>query len=266
MDDIVLHDRLAVAPWMDPALWRLPGIKPLDPARWIIRDEAFEGQMRLRDRLIAGRPDDVHCLLDEGHEAALECLELVLGALSEDAGYGISPDEVRRPDGVTVDLDRTRPLVTLGRLTQADVCLVQPSQEGHVLTGAILCFPASWTLAEKIGKPLAPIHAPVPEYDADVASRVQRLFDAIRPERPLWRANAILHRDPSLYHPRSEIEPPARRRAAPGGRYLRSERQTLRRLPRTGAVVFTIHTTMIPIERLTSEQRESMAVSGLKSG
>ena len=266
MDDIVLHDRLATAPWMDPALWRLPGVKPLDPDRWLIRDEAFSGQMRLRDRLIRERLSDVHALLESGRAAAEECLNLVLSALKQDPGYDFANDDIIRPDGATVSLDRNAPLVTLGRLMQADVCLMQEGPDGHILTGAILCFPASWTLAEKIGRPLMGIHGPVPEYDTDMGRRVQRLFNAIRPNRPLWRANAIRHTDPSLFHPRSESDPPSVRHGTPGGDYIRSERQTLLRLSETGAVVFTIHTTIVPIERLDEAQKASLARADLKSG
>lgn len=266
MDDIVLNDRLAIAPWMDPALWRLPGVKPLDTADWLIRDEVFAGQMRVRDKLIAERRDKVHALLDQGRDAAAECYDLVLEALSADPGYIFGADAVTRPDGVKVPLDRSGPLLTLGRLIQADVCLMQDGPEGHVLTGAILCFPASWTLSEKIDRPLMGIHVPVKEYDQEVGTRVQRLFDAIQPDRVLWRANAHLHHDPSLYHPRSESDPPAIRHSAPGGVYLRSERQTLRRLPDTKAVVFTIHTTVIPVARLTAEQRATIDEVAVKSG
>lgn len=266
MEETVLHDRLAVAPWMDPALWRLPGVKPLDLNDWLIRDEAFAGQMKLRDRLIAERPQAVHALLDQGRDAAAECLNLMLEALARDSGYTFSGDRVTRPDGVVAVVDRDAPLMTMGRLMQADVCLMQEGEDGHILTGAILCFPASWTLAEKIGRSLIGIHEPVQEYDPAVASRVQRLFDAIHPDRPLWRANAIRHRDPSLFHPRSVSDPPSLRRGAPGGDYIRSERQTLRRLKKTGAVVFTIHTTVVRIDRLTEEQQASLAETSLKSG
>ena len=266
MDGIVLHEKLANAPWMDPAIWRLPGVKPLPPEEWIIRDEAFAGQMQLRDRLIAKRPGDVHALLDQGIDAAAECLDLALDALAADHSYQRNGDDLVRPDGVQVRIDRAAPLLTLGRLIQADVCILQEGPEGHILTGAILCFPASWTLAEKIGRPLMAIHRPVPEYDHGMGSRVQRLFDAIQPDRLLWRSNAILHTDPTLFRPRSESDPPSVRYGKPGGQYLRSERQILRRLRVTGAVVFTIHTTVIPLDRLTAEQRAGLVDARLKSG
>lgn len=90
-------------------------------------------------------------------------------------------------------------------------------------------------------RPLIAIHDPVASYDTDIAKRVQRLFDGIKPGRPLWRFNALWYRDAELYQPRGLGDP---RSAVDQGRapFLRSERQTLLRLPETGAVVFTIHT------------------------
>jgi hypothetical protein len=83
----------------------------------------------------------------------------------------------------------------------------------------------------------------VAPYDADLARRVQRLFDAIRPDRPLWRHNGLKYADPALYHPGREGA--ARPRDPGAAQFLRSERQCLVRLPVSGAVVFSIHTYLL---------------------
>ena len=240
---------------MVPAARRLPGIQPLDMADWLVVDEAFAAQMALRDRLLVDRRTDVFGASDIA--PAQELLNLVLAHLGPD--YRVEPDRVIRPDGVEVGLDSDHPLVVAARLAQEDLCLLeQPDGAGeHVLTGAVLCFPASWTLAEKLGRPLTTIHDPVPDYAADMAARVQRLFDALHPDRPLWRANALLYDDPTLYQPRRHAD----RRARPEGQppYLRSERQSLLRLRKTRAVVFSIHTWVVAWENLTSEQRAGLA-------
>ncbi|HAW48780.1 MAG TPA: DUF3445 domain-containing protein, partial [Roseovarius sp.] len=166
----------------------LPGIAPLDPATWLRVDEAFAAQMAERARLLAGRRDDVIAVTEGAGPAMDELLQFVLDWLAAHGdGYDISAREVRRPDGVTVPLDRADPMGTLGHLVQEDLCLMEKRGEEHVLTAAVLCFPASWRLAEKIGRPLTAIHVPVPEYDAGLARRVQRLFDGVQPGRPLWR-------------------------------------------------------------------------------
>ncbi|MFN3645852.1 MAG: heme-dependent oxidative N-demethylase family protein [Gemmobacter sp.] len=246
----VLQRHLPQMPWMQPATARLPGIQPVAPGDWLRLDEAFAGQMAERDRLIRDCPQVVHALLPEAEAPARELLDRVLTELPTLGGYELAEGTVRRPDGVAVALNRDAPLLTLGRLVQEDFAIHTPEGREHALTGAILCFPASWTLAEKIGRRLTGIHAPVQVYDAQVAARVQRLFDAIRPEQPLWRANALLYQDPALHQPRRENE----RRPKPAERnYLRSERQCLVRLPQTGAVVFSIHTTVVHVDDVPPE-------------
>ncbi|MDZ4135417.1 MAG: DUF3445 domain-containing protein, partial [Paracoccaceae bacterium] len=200
----ILQSHLPFAPWMDPRTARLPGILPLEGDAWLCTDDAFAAQMAERDRLIADAEPAVHGLQEPARPAADELLDRVLMKVHTTAGYRVDDDQVIRPDGVCVPILRAAPLLTLGRLVQEDLCLLQHDGTEHVLTGAILCFPASWTLAEKLGRPMTGIHTPVAPYDADVARRVQRLFDAIRPEQPLWRANALSYDVPVLHLPRPE--------------------------------------------------------------
>ena len=253
----VLQRTLPYAPWVDPRHRRLPGIQPLAPADWLLLDDAFAGQMALRDRLLQECPDRVLALLPEARPAADELFARLLQDLPRLPGYAVGAEAVTRPDGVHVPLDRTAPLRTLGRLVQQDLCLMQRRGAEHVLTGAVLCFPAGWTLAEKLGHPLLRIHAPVRDYEAGLAARVQRLFDAIRPEQPLWRVNVLAYAEPDLFAPRTEADP--RPQPAGHGAYVRSERQCLLKLPETGAVVFSIHTAVVPRDRLTPAQAAAFA-------
>lgn len=255
MTDVV-QSSLPITPWSDPRLSRLPGILPLDLAEWILVDDAYAGQMALRDGLIAERRDEVLRIDECAVPAACELLDVVLKAVSALPGFEVGRDAVRRPDGVVVRLDRGDPLAVAGRLVQEDLCLLQQGGDEHLLTGAVLCFPASWMLAEKFMRPLVRIHAPIRSYDGDVARRVQRLFDAIRPERPLWRANAHCWNAATLFTPRTEADP--RVPVAPPARFLRSERQCLLRLPQSGAVVFSIHTFMVRWQDLTPAQVQSL--------
>jgi hypothetical protein len=238
MDAPILQDRLPFAPWMDPATARLPGMRPCGAEDWLRRDEAFAAQMARRDWLIATRMPLVHALLPEGR--------LEAGA-------------VVRPDGVRVPVDARMPLVTLGRLVQEDLCLLLPGPEGHVLVGAVLCFPANWMLSQKIGRALPGVHLPVEGYVGDLERRVQRLFDGLRAGQVLERFNALVYDDPELHQPRPEGE---HRPLPVEGRYLRSERQCLKRLPDSGAVLFSIHTVIVRMESLTEAERAGLAARG----
>ena len=260
MTEPILQKTLPFAPWADPRTARLPGIMPLEDDSWLVVDEAFSAQMAERDRLIRDREPTVHAMRDVARPAAEELWNIVLDRLSRTPGYRVGPTCVRRPDGVEVPIAHEKPLLTLGRLVQEDLCLMQRCGAEHVLTGAILCFPASWSLDEKLGRPLTGIHRTVRHYDADITRRVQRLFDAIRPERPLWRMNALVYVDPTLHQPGREDAP---RTARTNGQYLRAERQCLLRLPESQAVLFSIHTYVVRLSDLSAEARAGLETARL---
>ncbi len=250
-DAPILQSRLPFLPWIDPRTRRLPGILPVEGDEWLRVDDAFGPQMALRDRLIAERLEAVHAVSADRMASVWELYGTVLAKLALTPGYRVGETSVLRPDGVEVALDRGAPLVTLGRLVQEDLCLMEARGEEYVLTGAVLCFPASWTLAQKIGRPMTGIHEPVAPYTEDIARRVHRLFEAIRPEQPLWRMNYLTYDDFVLHQPRLEGE----RRPRPEGHvFVRCERQCLVRLPVTRAVVFTIHTYVVEANTLTEAE------------
>jgi hypothetical protein len=131
-----------------------------------------------------------------------------------------------------------------------DLCLLAPEQGWPLVAGAVL-FPSHWRLADKLGRPLAEVHEWVPGYPA---GQVDRFLDRLRPGQVVWRRNLLLHRDGELH------APGARTDAVPVDRWwLRSERQTLRLLPRTGGVLFTIHTDTVPLADLSGDTRAALA-------
>lgn len=236
----VLQKRL---PFDPHAPRRLPGTQPLAPDDWTMTDDAYAGQMAIRAGLLAEKPDIVLRCDPTAEDATAELLGIALDLFrrNPDRGFALEGDSVRRPDGVTVTVDPAAPLRTLGHLLQEDLCILDKRGEEHVLTGAVLCFPASWMLEEKFMRPLVAIHDPVRDYDDGVARRVQRLFDGVQAGRPLWRFNRLWYQDAALHQPRSAHNRRPGSRATDGP-YLRCERQAILRLPRTGAVVFAIHT------------------------
>ncbi|MEM1374638.1 MAG: DUF3445 domain-containing protein [Pseudomonadota bacterium] len=223
MSDSVLQSG---APY--PALMQraLPSLQVLDPAEWLIFDEAETGQLALRRQLMAERRGEVLACLPGSEAAQAEAVEVISAHLR--ARYGRS--------GVAE-------FAGLAGAVQEDVLLLMPTDAGHVLCAALLCFPASWMLSEKIGRPMAVIHDPVSEISTRMDRQIERILSGLRVDRPLWRWNRLWYHDPTLFQPRSAGD----RREKPEGQgdYLRSERQCLVRLPRTGCILFTIHTYVI---------------------
>lgn len=216
------------------------GLNALEPEDWLWVGEDFAIQTAERARLIAERAEEVHAMLPEAEPAALELLAMVEGFM---ASRGLAQDG-RGP------IDQP-PLMRLGTLALEDFCLMQRRPDGtYALTGAILCFPQHWHLHQKLGRPLAEIHAPVPGFAARLGGPVERFFANLRVERPVWRANWGLVESAVLFHPDKREPIPDLSPENAGERlWLRVERQTLRRLPETGAVVFTIRTLLEPLAR-----------------
>ena len=230
----------------------MPGVQPVAIQDWLFRDEAYAEQMAYRDRLIATLREDVY-VKQSGAEAAAEEL---LAILVDECGYPRGGDVFTRLDGVKVDVTADEPLVAAGRLVQEDLVILQTDGAVHCLTAGLMCFPASWTPRQKLGKTLAGLHRPVPEYSA-VDDVVQRMFHALRPEQPLMRANFLIYTDPELHQPRLE----GQGKPLPPGlaRYVRVERQTFRKLPKTRAVVFAIHSFVVLATSLPDDAYRELA-------
>jgi dimethylamine monooxygenase subunit A len=264
----ICQSHLGVAPWMDPLSARLPGLQPVAPGQWLQRDDAFSAQMAYRDRLIASRfnedgatNDNVVSLKPHIEQAERDLLNAVLTAIEEDPLYSRRGNMMYRPDGVGVNLAAERPFIAAARLCQEDFLMLEKGpkengEDGFVLTSGILCFPASWTLRQKVGRDLMGIHLPVDRYDPNMGARVDRVLNALQPGKAVWRANVLCYNDPNLYQPRLEIE----KRPFDAGRplWVRVERQSLMRLSPSGAIVFSIHTWLVPMERLAEDQLMSL--------
>jgi hypothetical protein len=226
---------------------QLPGISPLSPDDWLWVDDAYDGQMARRRSLIDQNHERVVACDPLAMPAAIELLSVAIDYAVTHLGFSKTGEGVVCPDGATVAMDQSDPMKTLGRIFQNDFCIIEKHGDEHVLTAAILCFPASWMLSEKFMRPMIGIHDTVHEYDDNIAKRVQRLFDGLQVDRPLWRFNALRYVDPELHQPRSIHDRRPRDDREQGG-YFRSERQTLLRLPQSQAVVFGIHTFVVALE------------------
>ena len=249
MNPGLLLERAPYTPFMERRTTHPPGLSPMDPAQWFPVDPDFAEQMAYRVDLLEARRDVVLATLPEAAEATAELYRAVLDHLAADPRFHTAADRVTRPDGITVSLDPAEPLDTLGRLIADDLCLLLPGEE-YRLVAAVLCFPSRWLLSEKLGHPLSVIHDPVPDYDDALAARVNRVFQSVRPGRPMVRVNWLVHATPELHLPLG-LSDKLIGQADPGqGIYLRTERQTLTRLPRSGAVVFGIKTSLCPLEAL----------------
>ncbi len=238
------------------------GLKQLDLADWIETDDRLVVYLDRKERLLATDRATVFMAQPETHTAQAEVLDLLADHLVERF-----PDRYRRegrsiailPSARRIDLDGgDAPLLTASRLVQEDLVLMRRGGDGWRLAAASLCFPSSWSLAEKFGHPLDAIHAPVPGFQAGTrpAALIARMFDALSAGRSVWRANWSLQGDDELHKPLvasgriERAEKAIARFSENGPLFIRVERQTLRKLPGSGDILFTIRIHLDPLERL----------------
>jgi len=242
------------------------GLRPLDPGDWIETDDRLADHLAQKDALYASVFDTVFAAEPGTVDAQREVLAMLVEHLTARfpnlyRRHGDKVEIVSAGRSVLLDERPRTPLVTASRLVQEDLVLMRKGENGWRLAAAALCFPSSWSLAEKFSRPLDEIHAPVPGFAAGSrpAAIIARIFDKLAVEQPVERLNWSLQEDDRLHHPRSKGERDAGIQAGAGGllgkdliagTFIRVERQTLRRLPESGDILFTIRIHLDPLRRL----------------
>lgn len=249
----------------DPGPYRMAmGLVGTDPGELIELDEHYVPEMAERRRLLAVRHGDVFAALPGSAAARREVLDILAELLPRRFPAWFGRDGAvlhNRLTGEAWELDRPPhdPLEVAGRLVQEDLCLLRLTPEGPVLDAAVLCFPSRWSLAEKLGQPLAMIHTRVPFYADRLAKPVDRLMPNLRDGKMVVRLNWGMTDDPALYAEsrkfRREHNPDVTAQNAGEKIWLRVERQTLRLLPESGAVLFGIRTHLYTVARLAADRQ-----------
>ncbi len=239
------------------------GLTGCAPDDLIEIDEHYLAEMAERRDLLATRHADVFAAVPASDAARRETLGVIADLLPRrypgwftrdgDSVHNALTDETWDLGDLPCD-----PLELAGRLVQEDLCLIDasghPSAPGPTLGAAILCAPSRWRLAEKIGRPLLGVHEAVPLYAERLSAAVDRFMGAIRTGKVAERLNWSVVDDGALFQTggkhRTAHDPSITAANAPGTLFLRVERQTLTRLPRSGFVLFAIHVHSYPLRRV----------------
>ena len=201
------------------------GTKPLDVDRWLPDDVESAPTIAMKRELLAARRDDVVALHPGGEAAAAEAGRLV--------------GEYK---GVAIENEGVDALVEAALLVPDDLTVLAPSrspegEERLLFVAGVVCSPSRWRLASKMGKDMMTTHQPVARYVEQIGSPVDTLLRRLTVDRPLWRSNWTLVDHPALFQPDPPEQPLG---VSPEHLWVRMERETLRRLPETGGVLFTI--------------------------
>ena len=213
------------SPWAEARPDFAVGLRPVPPEAWLEGGEADPAARK--DPLFAERRVQVWAELAGSRAGQAEVLDLV-----RQAGRAV---EAR---------DDLPPLYAAARAVADDLCLMEARDGAWTLTALSLSAGTFFTASEVIGKPLAALHAPVPGFEGRFLTRVARIFDALRPEVILERRNWTVMAGDDLFAPDGAVVRARIGAIAPENAgealFVRVERQTVRRLPETGGVLFTI--------------------------
>ncbi len=247
------------------------GMAPLAPLGLFEVDAEYQAFARQKKRLLREKRDAVFRVEAETVGAQEQVLDRALDCLVTN-----HPDLVDT-DGETVTVSATgdsyriadfaaEPLLLAGLLVQEDLCIMRKGEEGWRLAAASLCFPSSWSLAEKFSRPMDVIHTPVPGFAGRMTKVIERIFDNLQAGCPVERFNWSLYADSELHHPEPHGEQIGRLSddALAETLIVRVERQTLSRLG-DGDILFTIRIHRDPLVSFAAHPRRAELCAGLRT-
>lgn len=234
----------------EPGPYRMAmGLVTQPESAWFELDDRYHEEMAERRNLLRTEHDSVFAALPRAAAASRETLDAVAAHLTTHHPGWFAADRDRLHNRLTgetwtIAAPDQHPLELAGRLVQEDLCLIELDDATPVLTAAVLCFPTRWILAEKLGKPLAEVHGRVPFYGDRLARPVDRFMQHVKPGHVAARLNWSVIDNGALFQPtgkwRRMHNDSITAENAGDTLFLRVERQTLRRLPCSGAVLFGI--------------------------
>ncbi len=232
------------------------GLTQIPPERWIETGGDLERYLAEKDRQLGEDRDAVFQTVSGSEQAQAEALETLVAHLLNDHATVYT-----RSDNTLAFLDRRislealePPLLTAGALVADDLVLLENRDDGWRVTAGFVAFPSSWSLKEKAGKTIGEIHGPVPDFEPGSRNDglINRMFDRIAPGRVVERFNWSIYPEADLDWPPEKGARLARKHFDPATNFIRVERQTLRKLPETGAMLFTIRIYQDPIAAVTA--------------
>jgi len=236
-----------------PFRWRL-GLRPLDLARWIEVGDDHGAILAEKARLAAAHHDTVFGAIDGIEPDATEVLDTLLEHLLAHFPdwYGVDGNTIVAA-GQRLARAELHPLDLAGRLVDEDIAVLVDQPGGLVFGGGSICFPNRWDLRSKLGKSLAGVHEPVPGLNEQLGEPIDAVFARLTPARSFWRLGWTVLDTPERYQPVDGTAPAGLGAGDPANLHLRVERETIRRLPATGVVVFTIRTYLTSLTSLAGD-------------
>ncbi|KAL6238045.1 hypothetical protein BDW75DRAFT_237738 [Aspergillus navahoensis] len=127
----------------------------------------------------------------------------------------------------------------------------------YFLRAAVICSSMGWNVATKIGLRLDHIHTTIPDYKEKMEFSMNRFFTKMPADKPIQRGSWGLEVGQPLHMPPGDPHGKLREFQDTNSRledcHLRTDWQTLRRLPLSAAIVFNFKALFTPVSEFRDE-------------
>jgi hypothetical protein len=250
------------------------GLRPMDPAHWLDLGPDHAPFMAAKRQRLAGCPPLYYRSLERSRAAQAELLGVAVAHLLDRHGHGFTGDQrvlADRIDGSRHDLTATsrEPLDVLGGIVEEDFVLFGREEGRDIVIAASNAYTSSGRIVSCVGRDMHFAHEPVPDLNAALAQRIDRVIGNVQAGKPVVRFNWFVTPIASRLFPEGSHDANVAageaaaqalamdHRIAGERLWLRVERQTFVRLPQTQSLAFGIHTYSDPLSTI-AQDRESL--------
>lgn len=250
------------------------GIRNMEWDSWIELDNEWRKFHDAKVRRLQQRGNDVYGTMPEARDAVIELLNEFYHFLPnrypllfEQTPHGlnnrITGEKFVFRNCPECDFSED-PMVMAAKMVQDDLAIMMegPLGEYFLKAGAVI-LPGFWRFKDKFGLPLNAIHTngDVPKYKEKLQTGMSKFFTRLTCDKPVVRNNYFIQVDDQLGWSSAigdeDSDEVGWNTATPASSidqvFYRSERQSLRRLPKSGAIIFTIRTYFVPITEICQE-------------
>jgi hypothetical protein len=250
-------------------------------------DSHYFRELELKRRLLAAEPTYYFVALEESRIAQWDVVEKVIEDLAkhDPENFSVSKEDTqwhftnkRLNESYTFTFGDNNslpfaPLDWIGRQVQEDLIIL--NEKGEVVAGQ-LCFPSGWAMHEKIGKQFIEVHAPLPPITNQMIQTANKFIERIPLNKSFARNNwgfrygdqlDLSSKYSTAYREKLEADAPSFTMNDVAEKiFLRIEHQTLTRLPRSGFVLFTIHTYNHAVREVCADIKQAQTLLAFLKG
>jgi dimethylamine monooxygenase subunit A len=279
--------RPAKSPAYQPYRWASVdftlGLGPVRTSEWIQFSPRHADNMREKRGRLSEQFDRYYRTLPESVNAQRELRDRVVAHLATDHTdrYALSGSTLTsHHESLAWHLDdpNVEPLRQLSDIIEEDFMLLEELDGVMRITASSNAYSSSGRLVSAVGQTVHWAHIPVPTLSDKLGVRIDRVLSSVHEDTPCERFNWQVTPMGTLFFPHD----PHRANADamhgvcdalcrdPGSAgellFIRVERQTLSRLPASGAVAFSLHTYSDPLSVLEADPQAAHSMLRLLEG